>query len=331
MSDDFLRTQLRQAQDALTTAERLHAAAEDQYREAVARLIVIFMAIVFVPVLVVSWLFELTPEGFRREQDVDHAAPARRIAARRLDRIIIVLLAIAVVYFAIDKFVLDPARDVELAEQAAEQARDEALLGSFGISLTKWTLVGTPEFIGLGNFIELAGDDKFHAAVIHTLTFIIGYVPIVMGIGLGLALLLKDPLLKLRGLYRVLLIIPWAVPNYVTALAWKGMFHRQFGAVTALTGGDDDLPLLYWVGVASSHLTGGVSAFSLRLPNALAAVALVLVTAVAGGRMFGASAGLWAGLAMATGLHGLLKCTENDAVSANCESSGERRTTCRSS
>jgi 4-amino-4-deoxy-L-arabinose transferase-like glycosyltransferase len=59
-------------------------------------------------------------------------------------------------------------------------------------------------------------------------------------------------------------------------------------------------PLLYWVGVASSHLTGGVSAFSLRLPNALAAVALVLVTAVAGGRMFGASAGLWAGLAMAT-------------------------------
>ena len=38
MSDDFLRTQLRQAQDALTTAERLRSAAEDQYREAVARL-----------------------------------------------------------------------------------------------------------------------------------------------------------------------------------------------------------------------------------------------------------------------------------------------------
>ena len=35
--------------------------------------------------------------------------------------------------------------------------------------------------------------------------------------------------------YRVLLIIPWAVPNYVTALAWKGMFHRQFGAVTGAT------------------------------------------------------------------------------------------------
>jgi arabinogalactan oligomer/maltooligosaccharide transport system permease protein len=32
----------------------------------------------------------------------------------------------------------------------------------------------------------------------------------------------------------VLLIIPWAVPSYVTALAWKGMFHRQFGAVNAI-------------------------------------------------------------------------------------------------
>jgi arabinogalactan oligomer/maltooligosaccharide transport system permease protein len=28
--------------------------------------------------------------------------------------------------------------------------------------------------------------------------------------------------------------LPWAVPSYVTALAWKGMFHRQFGAVNAL-------------------------------------------------------------------------------------------------
>lgn len=100
--------------------------------EATARLIVIAMAIGLVPVLVVSWLFELTPEGFRRERDVDHASPASRDSARRLDRIIIGVLAVAVVYFAVDKFVLDPARDVEIATQAAEQARDEALLGSFG-------------------------------------------------------------------------------------------------------------------------------------------------------------------------------------------------------
>jgi arabinogalactan oligomer/maltooligosaccharide transport system permease protein len=32
----------------------------------------------------------------------------------------------------------------------------------------------------------------------------------------------------------MLLIVPWAVPNYITALIWKGMFHRQFGAVNGL-------------------------------------------------------------------------------------------------
>jgi arabinogalactan oligomer/maltooligosaccharide transport system permease protein len=45
---------------------------------------------------------------------------------------------------------------------------------------------------------------------------------------------LSRPALRLRGIYRVLLIVPWAVPNYVTALSWKGMFHQQFGAITAL-------------------------------------------------------------------------------------------------
>ena len=67
-----------------------------------------------------------------REGDVDHEAPASRDSARRLDRIIIGVLAVAVVYFAVDKFVFDPARDAEIVEEAAEQARDEALLGSFG-------------------------------------------------------------------------------------------------------------------------------------------------------------------------------------------------------
>jgi len=62
-------------------------------------------------------------------------------------------------------------------------------------------------------------------------------------------------------------------------------------------------PLLYWVGVATSKVVGGVSALSLRLPNALAAVALVLLTTVAASRMFDHRAGLWAGLSMATFQH----------------------------
>jgi TolB-like protein len=96
------------------------------------RLVVIVLAIGLVPVLVASWLFELTPEGLARDNTVDHDAPARRNAAKRLDQVIIAMLAVAVSYFAFDKFVLDPGRDADIAREAAEQARDAALVDAFG-------------------------------------------------------------------------------------------------------------------------------------------------------------------------------------------------------
>lgn len=59
-------------------------------------------------------------------------------------------------------------------------------------------------------------------------------------------------------------------------------------------------PMVYWTGVVSAHLLGGVSEFALRLPSALAAVALVLLTCLAGSRWLGPRAGLWAGLTLLT-------------------------------
>ncbi len=49
--------------------------------------------------------------------------------------------------------------------------------------------------------------------------------------GLLLALVLNTKELAFRPIYRVLLILPWAMPNYITALIWRGMFHRQFGVI----------------------------------------------------------------------------------------------------
>jgi arabinogalactan oligomer/maltooligosaccharide transport system permease protein len=49
--------------------------------------------------------------------------------------------------------------------------------------------------------------------------------------GLILALALNVKGLAFRPIYRVLLILPWAMPNYITALIWRGMFHQQFGVV----------------------------------------------------------------------------------------------------
>src|SRR5438874_3113303 len=75
------------------------------------RTIVVLLAIGFVPAVIFSWVFELTPEGLKRDEDV---VPEQSIApqtGRRMDRMIIVVLVLALGYFAFDKFALTPGRD----------------------------------------------------------------------------------------------------------------------------------------------------------------------------------------------------------------------------
>ena len=96
------------------------------------RLTVIMFAIGFPLVLIFSWLYELTPEGLMLEKDIDRSSSQVHHAGKKLDRVIIIVLALSLGYFAIDKFVLDPARDATREEQVAKQARSDALVESFG-------------------------------------------------------------------------------------------------------------------------------------------------------------------------------------------------------
>src|SRR4249920_2329037 len=64
------------------------------------RSIVILLAIGFLPALIFSWVFELTPEGLKRDEDVRPEQSIAPQTARRLDRMIIVVLVLALGYFA---------------------------------------------------------------------------------------------------------------------------------------------------------------------------------------------------------------------------------------
>src|SRR5437773_5763638 len=75
------------------------------------RSIVILLAIGFVPALTFSWVFELTPQGLKRDEDVPPEQSIAPQTARRMDRMIIAVLVLALAYFAFDKFVLIPKRD----------------------------------------------------------------------------------------------------------------------------------------------------------------------------------------------------------------------------
>ena len=85
----------------------------------VMRVLVGLLAAGFVAALVFAWVFEMTPEGLKRDAEVPAGTSIAPQTARRMDRMIIVVLALALGYFAVDKFVLDPARDA--AGSAAEQ------------------------------------------------------------------------------------------------------------------------------------------------------------------------------------------------------------------
>ncbi len=100
--------------------------------DALIRLVAILLIIGFPLILIFSWLYELTPEGLKLERDVDRSLSIVHHTGKKLDRAIIVVLTLALGYFAFDKFVLDPARDAEREETVAKQARSEALVESYG-------------------------------------------------------------------------------------------------------------------------------------------------------------------------------------------------------
>jgi arabinogalactan oligomer/maltooligosaccharide transport system permease protein len=72
---------------------------------------------------------------------------------------------------------------------------------------------------------------NFYWTLGFTIVWTVTNVAIGVSVGLALALALNTAGLRFRPIYRVLLVMPWAVPNYITALIWRGMFHKQFGIV----------------------------------------------------------------------------------------------------
>lgn len=96
-----------------------------------------------------------------------------------------------------------------------------------------------PRFVGLQNFADIFQHAPYlDFSFIHVLGFnfvwTIANLAFHVCLGVGLALLINTPGLKGVKIYRALLILPWAVPTYVTSLVWKNMFDPEAGAINLL-------------------------------------------------------------------------------------------------
>jgi len=129
----------------------------------------------------------------------------------------------------------------------------------------------TEIWIGLDNYAAILGDfgvirrvaeggfalgyANFYYTLLFTIVWTATNVAFGVAFGLLLALVLNTKGLALRPIYRVLLILPWAVPNYITALVWRGFFHQQFGVVNQLIQMFGGAPVAWFDAPFTSFLT----------------------------------------------------------------------------
>ena len=99
------------------------------------------------------------------------------------------------------------------------------------------THLGEQAFIGLSNFWEVITASGFIRVTVFTIVWTVVNVTAHIGIGLFLALILQRTEIKGKTAYRTVLLLPWAIPSYISVLVWRGMFQPD-GLVNDLIGTD---------------------------------------------------------------------------------------------
>ncbi len=119
---------------------------------------------------------------------------------------------------------------------------------------------GWPVFVGLENYTQIVTDptirENFIPIFIWSFVFAIGTVLMQFAFGLLMAMIFAEKRMKGTRVYRVLLILPYALPIFMTALVWKGMMNQDFGIINQILGQP-----INWLG------DGTIAKFSILLVN----------------------------------------------------------------
>lgn len=92
------------------------------------------------------------------------------------------------------------------------------------------------QFIGLANYQSLFSslNADFFIVLFKSVLFVAICIPLFLVFGMLTALAVNHPLTRWKAFWRVALIVPWAVPSYITAFIWKFFFNEQFGTLNQL-------------------------------------------------------------------------------------------------
>ena len=123
-----------------------------------------------------------------------------------------------------------------------------------GYSLTEWNGYGEQLFVGLGNYVELLGDQLFARSFLHITLYILATLVLEVLLGLMLAGLVTSR--RGRGVwFRTAVFTPVLLPMVVVAVLWSFIYNPDFGLINATLRalGLDDLTRL-WLGDPSTAL-----------------------------------------------------------------------------
>jgi len=109
------------------------------------------------------------------------------------------------------------------------------VLSSLVLSFSQWDLIGELTWVGIDNYVTALSDPAVLGALRNTLTFILGYLPSVVLIALGLALLLNR---RIRGrvVFRAIYFVPVVTSWVAVSLIWKWLLNPQYGLVNFALG-----------------------------------------------------------------------------------------------
>jgi multiple sugar transport system permease protein len=101
------------------------------------------------------------------------------------------------------------------------------------LSFTNKTAGYAPKFIGLVNYISLVRDPQYWLVVRNTVVYTAACIVFKLGLGMIFALLLNEKF-RGRGIVRVAMLLPWAIPGMVAANTWKWIYNDQYGILNAV-------------------------------------------------------------------------------------------------
>ena len=102
------------------------------------------------------------------------------------------------------------------------------------------------KIIGFRQYAKVFSERIFYVVLGKTIIWTVVNVFFHVVIGVSLALLLNR-YLPGKGIFRTLLIIPWAMPQYITALTWRGMFNYEYGAINLILSKLLHMPMIQWL------------------------------------------------------------------------------------